>query len=115
MNTAITLGRSNEFSRVPTFIAVTFDLPEKADSLRYIVTIPGLVIREEEIPGSPEQVRVELHQDELYSQGYTNVVLGADSMEITLVGRIDGEWFAKALNLRGASPLGGAPATTRYD
>ena len=63
-----------------------------------------------EVVGSGSVVTLELNQDELYIQGFTNVVLGADSMEITLVGKLGGEWFAKVLNLRGVSPLGGSPA-----
>ena len=77
------------------------------------VTVPGLIIRDEAVSGSPSQVTIELDQDELYDQGYTNVVLGAESMEITVAGAVDGAWFAKALNLRSSSPLGGAPASIR--
>jgi hypothetical protein len=95
---------------VPTSVVVTFDLPDVAESLRYTVTIPGLLIRDEEVSEPATRVTVALNQKDLYSQGYTNVVLGADSMEITLVGKLEGEWFAKALNLRGVSPLGGSPA-----
>jgi hypothetical protein len=69
--------------------------------------------KDEVISGSSSRIVIELDQDELYSLGYTNVVLGADSMEITLVGTLEGQWFAKALNLRGVSPLGGEPATIR--
>ena len=94
---------------VPRSVAVTFHHPDGAESLRYTVTIPGLLIRDVEIAGSPSAVTVELDQDELYVQGYTNVVLGADSMEITLVGKLEDRWFAKTLNLRGVSPLGGTP------
>ena len=110
-DTEITLGWGG--LPVPSSVAVTFHLPDGAESLRYTVTIPGLLIRDVEIAGSPSAVTVELDQDELYVQGYTNVVLGADSMEITLAGTIDGRWFAKPLNLRGVSPLGGEPATIR--
>ena len=98
---------------MPSSIIVRFTLPANVESMRYTVTSPGLLIRDEEIDGSPGEVRVALDQDELYSQGYTNVVLGAESMEITLAGTIDGRWFAKHLNLRGVSPLGGEPATIR--
>jgi hypothetical protein len=99
--------------RVPRRIAITFDLPRDAESLQYTVTTPGLMIRDEVITGSSSRIIIELDQEELYSQGYTNVVLGADSMEITLVGKLEGQWFAKALNLRGVSPLGGTPAIIR--
>ena len=112
VDTAITV--STPFQRqVPTSITLTFGLPEDAKSVRYTVTIPGLIIRDEAVSGSPDQVRIELDQEELYAQGYTGVVLGADSMQITVVGEVDGEWFAKALNLRSSSPLGGAPASIR--
>jgi hypothetical protein len=104
---------SFEGAKAPSSIVVRFALPENAESLRYTVTTPGMLIRDQEIDGSPGEVKVVLNQDELYSQGYTNVVLGAESMEITLVGTIDGHWFAKPLNLRAVSPLGGEPATIR--
>jgi hypothetical protein len=65
------------------------------------------------VTGTPAQVEVVLDAAELYEQGFTNVVLGAESLEITVTGKSKGEWFAKALNLRGVSPLGGAPATVR--
>jgi hypothetical protein len=102
-----------EGAKVPSSIVVRFAPLENAGSLRYTVTIPGMLIKDEEIDGSPGEVRVVLDQDELYSQGYTNVVLGAESMEITLLGTIDDRWFAKQLNLRGVSPLGGESATIR--
>ncbi|MCZ6891814.1 MAG: hypothetical protein O7F09_04790 [Chloroflexi bacterium] len=105
--------RLQQPERVTSSIVVTFEFPKGAEVLHYTVTIPGLLIRDEEIVDSPSQVSIELDQDELYSQGYTSVVLGADSIEITVTGMVDGEWFAKALNLRGSSPLGGAPASIR--
>jgi hypothetical protein len=108
VDTEITLGWGG--LPVPSSVAVTFHLPDGAESLRYTVTIPGLLIRDVEVAGAPSAVTVELDQDELYAQGYTNVVLGADSMEITLVGKLEDRWFAKTLNLRGVSPLGGTPA-----
>ena len=108
VDTEITLGWGG--LPVPRSVAVTFHLPDGVESRRLTVTVPGLLIRDVEVVGSASVVTVELSQDELYAQGYTNVVLGADSMEITLVGKLEGEWFAKALNLRGVSPLGGSPA-----
>ena len=103
-------GGGHTHTRVPTGIAVTFDLGREVKSAQYTVTIPGLLIRDEIISGSPSEITIELDQAELYSQGYTNVVLGADSIEITLIGKLEDRWFAKALNLRGVSPLGGTPA-----
>ncbi len=98
------------YMRVPSAVAVTFDLPANADSLRYTVAIPGLLIRDVAVSGSTARVRIALDWNTLYTDGFTHVVLGADSLEFTLTGRINGQWFAKALNLRGVSPLGGKPA-----
>ena len=109
----VTSRGGNPWMRVPRRIAITFDLPRDAESLQYTVTTPGLMIRDEMVTGSSSRIIIELDQEELYSQGYTNVVLGADSMEITLVGKLEGQWFAKAINLRGVSPLGGTPAIIR--
>ncbi len=100
-------------ARTPSTIVLTFDLPAAADSLRFTVAIAGLIIRDEAIAGNSNRVRVELNADTLYSQGFTNVVLGADSIEVTVTGRINGQWFAKVVNLRGSSPLGGKPATVQ--
>ena len=118
VDTTITLKKyfQDQFTghRVPRDISITFNLPSGAEPIWQTVTIPGLVIRNEDVSGSPSQVTILLDRDELYSQGYTSVVLGADSMEITLVGTLNGQWFAKVLNLRGVSPLAGSPATITY-
>ena len=95
---------------VPGTIDVTFQVPAGASSLRYTVGIKGLVIMDQTVTASGGQVTIRLDQSLLYSQGRTGVVLGADSIEITLAGEIGGQWFAESLNLRGLSPLGGEPA-----
>jgi len=58
--------------RVPSRIAVTFDLPRDAESLQYTVTIPGLMMRDEVISGSSSRIVIEIDQEELYSQGFTS-------------------------------------------
>lgn len=112
INMSVTTLDGFPYAVVPSSVAVTLNLPAKADSLRYTVTIPGLVIKEIAVPDS-SQVRRELDWNTLYQDGFTNVVLGADSIEFTVTGRIGGQWFAKSLNLRGVSPLGGTPPTIR--
>ena len=110
VNTQITLVRPlGGQARVPSTVAVTFELPTGAEALLYTVTIPGLVVRDVAVTGSQTRVTITLDWDSMYTDGFTNVVLGADSLEFTLTGRISGQWFAKSLNLRGVSPLGGRP------
>jgi hypothetical protein len=112
--TQVTMQRpEGTWARTPSRITVQFSLPAGSESLRYTVTIPGLIIRDQALTGAPSQVTVDLDAAALYEQGFTNVVLGAESLEITVTGKSNGKWFAKALNLRGVSPLGGAPATVR--
>jgi hypothetical protein len=112
--TRVTLRRlAGSFARTPSRITAQFSLPGGSESVRYTVAIPGLLIRDQAVTGTPAQVEVVLDAAELYDQGFTNVVLGAESLAITVTGKSNGEWFAKALNLRGVSPLGGAPATVR--
>jgi hypothetical protein len=112
--TQVTMQRpAGSWARTPSRITVRFSLPAGSESLRYTVTIPGLLIRDQAVPDAPAQLEVSLDAAALYDQGFTNVVLGAESLEITVTGKSNGKWFAKALNLRGVSPLGGAPATVR--
>ena len=55
-------------------------------------------------------MRVDLSVDQLQRDGFTNVVLGASDLTITLIGQANGATFARSINLRGMTPLGGPPA-----
>ncbi len=113
VSTIITLQKTDfsSFARIPSHISLQISLPDTSESVRYFVGIQGLVIRDESVSGSPSQVKVELDAAQLYTQGFTNVVLGAESMEITVTGKSGGKWFANRLNLRGVSPMGASPPT----
>lgn len=115
VTTQITLANIDTFAfaKTPSHATLKFTLPANSDSLRYTVTIPGLVIRDQAVSGSPDQLTVDLDAKELYSQGFTNVVLGADSIEIVITGRSNGSWFARTLNLRSSTPFGGSPPTVQ--
>jgi hypothetical protein len=113
--TQIELGKYYQdewtWHRVPSSITVTFAFPAGAKPAWQTVTIPGLIIADGAVSEDASELTVRLDREDLYTQGYTNVVLGAESLEITVVGTLNGQWFAKVVNLRGVSPLGGAPAT----
>lgn len=111
IETTIVMGRFNgTYADFPAMVILTFDPPEGTESLRYTVAVPGLVIRDVAVEKPGEQLVIELTEVELYEEGYTNVVLGAESMAITVTGLVDGQWFSRVLNLRGMTPLGGPRA-----
>lgn len=113
--TDVTLGQANpqqgKRARTPTAIALSFAPPAGATDLRLLVGKPGLVLSD--APASGAQVRLELNGDKLYADGFTNIVLGASSLDITLVGKVGSDWFARTVNLRGVTPLGAAKAVLK--
>jgi hypothetical protein len=101
-------GRS---ARTPSLITVTLTPPVGASDVRVMVGKPGLVLSDAPATGSP--VRVELAADKLSADGFTNIVLGASSLDITVSGKIGSDWFARTVNLRGMTPLGAAKAVLK--
>ena len=97
--------------RGPNAITVTVPVPSGATNVRAFVGKQGLVISEAQVSGG--QARIELSRDKLYADGFTNVVVGASSLDIIVAGQVGSEWFARTVNLRGMTPLGGAKATIR--
>ncbi len=113
--TDVTLGQANpqqgKLARIPTGIALTFTPPAGATDLRLLVGKPGLLLSDAPVSGA--QVRIELSADKLYADGFTNVVLGASSLDITLAGKVGSDWFTRSVNLRGVTPLGAAKAVLK--
>ena len=58
------------------------------------------------------QLRIQLDQQELYERGLTSIVLGAESLIVTIVGQIGEDWKAYSVNLRSMTAFGG---TVRID
>lgn len=98
-------------ARTPTLIALTVTPPAGATDLRVTVGRLGLVLKDEPATGSP--VRIELAANKLTADGFTNIVLGASSLDITVSGKVGSDWFARSIDLRGMTPFGAARATIR--
>lgn len=98
--------------RLPTRTTITARLGGRASEIHYTVGIPGLVVRSGTVKDAAELVVV-LREEELKSDGFTNVILGADSLDLTLAANVSGRWIVKAFNLRGVAPFGGEPVVFR--
>ena len=87
---------------------VTFDyaLPPGVTQGHYSLTAPGLLIEQGAITGSGT-LTVEVDQSELYEAGFTQIILGADTLQLSIAYQTETGWQARTLNQRGFSPLGG--------
>ena len=72
----------------------------------YSLTAPGLLIKQGAITGSGT-LTVEVDQGELYEAGFTQIILGADTLQLSIAYETASGWQARTLNQRGFSPLGG--------
>ncbi len=98
-------------ARTPATIALTVTPPAGASDLRVMLGRPGLVLSDAPATGSP--VRVELSAAKLAADGFTNIVLGASSIDITVTGKVGSDWFVRTVNLRGMTPFGAGKATLK--
>ena len=87
-------------------IVFTYELPLGVTKGHYNITAPGLIIDEGPITGSGT-FTVEVDQNELYDAGFTQIILGADTLQLSIVYETDSGWQARTLNQRRFSPLGG--------
>ena len=87
-------------------IVFTYELPFGVTKGHYNITAPGLIIDEGPITGSGT-FTVEVDQNELYDAGFTQIILGADTLQLSIAYETDSGWQARTLNQRGFSPLGG--------
>ena len=87
---------------------ITFDyaLPPGVTQGHYSLTAPGLLIEQGAITGSGT-LTVEVDQGELYEAGFTQIILGADTLQLSIAYQTETGWQARTLNQRGFSPLGG--------
>lgn len=97
---------------VPKAVTLGVDLGASGDEAHYILTIPGLVVRSG-VWEAGERMEIRLDEQVLYRHGYTNVILGADSLDLSVIAKVGGKWIVKSFNLRGLTPFGGAPITFR--
>lgn len=112
VTTEVAFGQQRQGGpRGPNAITMTVALPNGATNVRAFVGKQGLVVSDVQVSGG--QARIELNAQKLYADGFTNVVVGASSLDITVAGQAGSEWFARTVNLRGMTPLGGARATIR--
>ena len=82
------------------------DLPPGVAQGHYSLTAPGLLIDQGTISGSGT-LTVEVDQSELYETGFTQIILGADTLQLSIAYQTETGWQARTLNQRGFSPLGG--------
>ncbi len=92
---------------------VTFDyeLPPGANGGHYSLTAPGLLIEEGTTPESGK-FALEVDQGDLYDAGFTQIILGADTLQLSIAYETADGWEAQILNQRGFSPLGGRVSGT---
>ncbi len=86
-------------------ISFEFPLPASVDEAHYSLTAPGLVIEEGTVSGS-STVTMEVVRDDLYDAGFTQIILGADTLQLSVAYETSDGWEAQILNQRGFSALG---------
>jgi len=93
---------------------ITFghELPAGVDEAYVALTTPGLVLVDGFVPAVDGAIEVEISQQELDEAGFTQVILGADTLQFTVAYETADGWEAQVLNQRGFSPLGGRLADT---
>ena len=94
-------GTAGEFVKGISF---EMDLPDAVGEAHYSLTAPGLVIGEATVAGS--RVAIALTQQELYDAGFDQIILGADTLQLSIAYETADGWEAQILNQRGFSPLG---------
>jgi hypothetical protein len=111
-HTSVLYGEPGEFSIYGwpgSYVEkVTFDyeLSPGANGVHYSLTAPGLLIEEGTTPESGN-FALEVDQGDLYDAGFTQIILGADTLQLSIAYETADGWEAQILNQRGFSPLGG--------
>ncbi|MBS1265712.1 MAG: hypothetical protein MAG471_01566 [Acidimicrobiaceae bacterium] len=86
-------------------ITFGYELPDGVDTAHYSLATPGLLVHQDTVSG--DSVRIALGQQYLYDQGFTEIILGADTLQLSIAYETADGWEAQILNQRGFSPLGG--------
>ncbi len=111
-HTSVLYGEPGEFSiygwpgNYVEKITFDYELPPGTTDGHYSLTAPGLLIDEGALPDSGTFV-VEVDQGDLYEAGFTQIILGADTLQLSIAYETADGWEAQILNQRGFSPLGG--------
>ncbi|MDP7599630.1 MAG: hypothetical protein QGH55_07590 [Acidimicrobiales bacterium] len=71
------------------------------------LTAPGLVLVDEVVSAIDGSIEVSIIQEELDEAGFTQIILGADTLQLSIAYETADGWEAQILNQRGFSPLGG--------
>ena len=86
-------------------ITFQYEFPEGATEAHYSLTAPGLLVHQETVSG--DSVDIALGQQYLYDLGFTEIILGADTLQLSIAYETVDGWAAQILNQRGFSSLGG--------
>lgn len=105
-------ARRGGSDRVPSAATMTVSLPADAEHVDYTLSIPGLVVALASL-SNVRELKLALTEEQLKKDGYPNVILGADSLDLTVAAKIRGRWKVTYYNLRGVHPFGGQPLTFR--
>jgi len=86
-------------------ITFQYEIPEGVTEAHYSLTTPGLLVHQETVSG--DSVDIALGQQYLYDLGFTEIILGADTLQLSIAYETADGWAAQILNQRGFSSLGG--------
>jgi hypothetical protein len=100
--TSLARGYSSDYVEGITF---NYELPNGVKEAYYSLTTPGLLVHQETVSG--DTVNIALGQQYLYDLGFTEIILGADTLQLSIAYETTDGWEAQILNQRGFSPLGG--------
>ena len=91
-------------------ISFSYPLPDGVADAHVSLTAPGLVLVDEVVSAVDGSVEVAITQQELDEAGFTQIRLGADTLQLSIAYETADGWEAQILNQRGFSPLGGRVA-----
>ncbi|MBC8363373.1 MAG: hypothetical protein H8E59_00030, partial [Actinobacteria bacterium] len=88
-------------------ISFSYPLPVGVADAHVSLTAPGLVLVDEVVSAVDGVIEVAITQQELDEAGFTQIRLGADTLQLSIAYETADGWEAQILNQRGFSPLGG--------
>ena len=94
-------------TRIVDGIGFSYVLPDGAVEAHVSLTAPGLVLIDEVVLAIDGAIEVSIVQQELNDAGFTQIILGADTLQLSIAYETADGWEAQILNQRGFSPLGG--------
>jgi hypothetical protein len=92
-------------------ISFSYPLPDGVTGAHVSLTAPGLVLIDEVVAAVDGSIDVSIIQQELDEVGFTQIRLGADTLQLSIAYETADGWEAQILNQRGFSPLGGRVAS----